>query len=52
VFWEIVNRIEKGGEEKEEGELESYQPPYWDMVGIDPSIEEMRKVPNYFIVAI
>jgi hypothetical protein len=43
VFWEIVNRVEKKGE-KEEEEERIYQPPYWDMVGIDPSLDEMRKV--------
>ena len=25
-----------------------YQPPYWDSVGIDPSIEEMRKVMSVY----
>jgi len=39
VFWEILNRI--GTVKNAEG---VYQPPYWDSVGIDPSIEEMRKV--------
>lgn len=39
VFWEIVNRVSSSEEEEV-----TYQPPYWDMVGIDPSIEEMRKV--------
>jgi hypothetical protein len=43
VFWEIVNRVEKR-REKEEEEERIYQPPYWDMVGIDPSLDEMRKV--------
>jgi hypothetical protein len=43
VFWEIVNRVKKRGE-KEEEEERIYQPPYWDMVGIDPSLDEMRKV--------
>jgi hypothetical protein len=42
VFWEIVNRVEKRGEKEEEERI--YQPPYWDMVGIDPSLDEMRKV--------
>ena len=45
MFWEIVNRVERGEEEEA-----SYQPPYWDMVGIDPSIEEMRKVSPFFII--
>ncbi len=35
--------MEKRGE-KEEEEERIYQPPYWDMVGIDPSLDEMRKV--------
>ncbi|XP_023332900.1 TGF-beta receptor type-1 [Eurytemora carolleeae] len=46
VFWEILNRVERGQgapSYQEEG-VSGYQPPYWDMVGIDPSIDEMRKV--------
>jgi len=39
VFWEVAYRI------KNESELcPQYQPPYWDMVGIDPSLDQMRKV--------
>jgi len=34
--------VERRGAEKEEEII--YQPPYWDMVGIDPSLDEMRKV--------
>ena len=26
------------------GDTPPYQPPYWDLVGVDPSIDEMRKV--------
>jgi len=40
VFWEILHRVNRGGE----AEVTAYQPPYWDQVGIDPSIDEMRKV--------
>jgi len=38
VFWEVINRIEMGDR------TNPYQPPYWDTVGIDPSVDEMRKV--------
>ena len=45
VFWEILNRVERGqGSPAWEVGISGYQPPYWDMVGIDPSLEEMKKV--------
>jgi len=39
VFWEVANRISSP-----HGPGSPAQPPYWDLVGIDPSLDEMRKV--------
>ncbi|XP_072900623.1 TGF-beta receptor type-1-like [Hemitrygon akajei] len=38
ILWEITNRCSAGGACKE------YQMPYYDLVPLDPSIEDMRKV--------
>jgi len=39
VMWEVVYRIQISPSISP-----AYQPPYWDVVGIDPSLDEMRKV--------
>ena len=39
VMWEVVYRIQRSPSIGP-----SYQPPYWDLVGVDPSLDEMRKV--------
>ena len=39
VMWEVVYRIQRSVSIGP-----SYQPPYWDLVGVDPSLDEMRKV--------
>lgn len=36
VFWEVAYRVESTSL--------GYQPPYWDLVGVDPSLDQMRKV--------
>uniref|UniRef100_UPI00358FCC99 TGF-beta receptor type-1-like isoform X2 n=1 Tax=Myxine glutinosa TaxID=7769 RepID=UPI00358FCC99 len=38
VFWEMTRRCSNGGMHEE------YQPPYYNMVPPDPSVEDMRKV--------
>lgn len=38
-MWEVVYRIQRSVSIGP-----SYQPPYWDLVGVDPSLDEMRKV--------
>ena len=39
VMWEVVYRIQTSPIISP-----AYQPPYWDLVNIDPSLDEMRKV--------
>jgi len=39
VLWEMCRRTVNGEEKCEE-----YQPPFYDVVGSDPSFEEMKKV--------
>lgn len=39
VYWEVASRVQT-----QNPHSETYQPPYWDLVGVDPSIDEMRKV--------
>ena len=39
VMWEVVYRIQTSP-----SICPAYQPPYWDLVNIDPSLDEMRKV--------
>ena len=38
-MWEVVYRIQVTPSISP-----AYQPPYWDLVGVDPSLDEMRKV--------
>uniref|UniRef100_A0A3B3SNT1 receptor protein serine/threonine kinase n=1 Tax=Paramormyrops kingsleyae TaxID=1676925 RepID=A0A3B3SNT1_9TELE len=38
VFWELARRCSL------DGTCEDYRLPYYDMAGLDPSVEEMRKV--------
>jgi len=39
VYWEVASRVKTSTNSSD-----TYQPPYWDLVGVDPSIDEMRKV--------
>ena len=39
VMWEVVYRIQTSPSISP-----AYQPPYWDLVNLDPSLDEMRKV--------
>ena len=39
VMWEVVYRIQTTPSISP-----AYQPPYWDLVNLDPSLDEMRKV--------
>merc|ERR1719411_2078164 len=39
VLWEVSWRIQMTSSISP-----AYQPPYWDLVGVDPSLDEMRKV--------
>ena len=38
-MWEVVYRIQTSPSISP-----AYQPPYWDLVNLDPSLDEMRKV--------
>ena len=51
VFWEVAYRVESTSlgyqvsSHEYVGEIRcDVQPPYWDLVGVDPSLDQMRKV--------
>ena len=45
VIWEVASRVVTPMTP-----CPPAQPPYWDLVGIDPSLDEMRKVIAHFTV--
>ncbi len=46
VLWEMARRTEEEDEEEDSssGQVEEYRLPYFDSVGPDPGMEEMRRV--------